>query len=135
MEVPEFKIDITDGSDTISYYAATFRRTLDFGKNYQFQDLPGHTDPIAIEFLMIRDIIELQDVWYERRTDYDDLITMLKSHPAGTEFTITVERKTGSNESFTVVPQRFIDQRDPGSGEMDNLTMAYTVVKRVDAGT
>lgn len=130
-----YTITISDGTDSVTLSPdATFRRTIDTSKGYEIIDRPNQEKPKVKDLQMIRNIIEIQTTFKDRRTDYDKLFkTMIAERTVGTVYTLTIQRKTGDNEVYTVIPYpSIIDQRAPGTGEMDNVTISFLEVEEVD---
>uniref|UniRef100_A0A6H2A2Y8 Tail protein n=1 Tax=viral metagenome TaxID=1070528 RepID=A0A6H2A2Y8_9ZZZZ len=129
-----YTITIADGVNTVTLSpGATMRRTIDTAMGYGIMDRAGQALPNVRDRKMTRELIEIQTTFKGRRADYDKLFTtMISGRTTGTAFTLTVQRKTGTNETYTVIPYpRAIDQRDPGSGEMDNVILSFLRVGAV----
>ena len=125
------------GAATLVFDAGTtWRRVLDTSQRYQVADIVGQPAPTVTDFQKMRQTIEIRFVLLEQRTSvFDVLVDLIESAPNGTSFTLTYDRKTGSNESFKVVPfSQVILQRDGGEGEMDTVTAQFLIVTEVLAG-
>lgn len=130
-----YTIIISDGTNEVTLSPeAVFRRNINTSEGYEIIPRPNQEKPKAKDLLMVRNTLDIQTTFVGRRTDYDLLFkTMISERTQGTEFTLTIQRKTGSDEVYTVIPYpQSIDQRDPGTGEMDNVTIAFLEVESVD---
>ena len=108
---------------------ATVGRVLDFKEGYYFYPQPNvDSNPKVKDTLSASDTIEIQTTMRNRNTDYDDLIAMLKNRIAGDSFRITVQRKTGADEVFTVVPNQGRVQWGSGEGEMREVTFSFRIL-------
>lgn len=130
-----YDIIISDGTNEVTLSpGATLRRTIDTTEGYVIIDRPNQEKPRAKDIKIVRNKLEIQTTFGDRRTDYDKLFkTMIAERTRGAEFTLTIQRKTGDDEVYTVIPYpSIIDQRDPGTGEMDNVTIPFLEVEGVD---
>ena len=131
-----YTITITDGVNTVTLSpGATMRRTIDTAIGYAVIDKANQALPEIKDRKMTRELIEIMTTFKGRRTDYDKLFTtMISGRTTGTAFTLTIQRKTSPNEIYTVIPYpRVIDQRDPGSGEMDNVILSFLRVGAISS--
>ncbi len=130
------KISDDDDNEVTLSPNAIFRRTVDTSKGYEIIDRPAQQKPKVIDLLQVNNILEIQTTFKKRRDDYDLLFkTMISERTRGTEFTLTIERKTGENEVYKVIPYpRAVDARDPGTGEMDNVTISFLEIESIGTG-
>ncbi len=113
---------------------ARVRRRLDTSEGYRVRPIPNRVHPKVRDVIMMKDTIEIQTNFKGRRSDYELLFnTMVRDRLQGATFTLTLGRKTGSDEVFSVIPHpAIIMEREAGLDELDSLTLSFLVVDAVD---